>query len=93
MSIGEAAKASGVSAKMLRHHESIGLIVQAGRTAAGYRIYGNDEVDTLRFIRRARDFGIPIESGKAAGRASDTCFLSLLAYEARRQPPQCPVEP
>lgn len=65
MNIGEAAKASGVSAKMLRYYESIGLIPQAGRTAAGYRTYGDREVDTLRFIRRARDFGIPMDRVKA----------------------------
>lgn len=64
MNIGEAAKASGVSAKMLRYYESIGLVPQAGRTAAGYRTYGPREVDTLRFIRRARDFGIPMDRVK-----------------------------
>jgi MerR family copper efflux transcriptional regulator len=61
MNIGEAAKASGVSAKMLRYYESVGLIPQAERTAAGYRTYGKPEVDTLRFIRRARDFNMPMD--------------------------------
>jgi len=64
MNIGEAAKASGVSAKMLRYYESIGLVPQAGRTAGGYRTYGQREVDTLRFIHRARDFGIPMDRVK-----------------------------
>ena len=60
MTIGEAAKASGVSAKMLRYYESIGLVPQASRTVAGYRTYGDREVATLRFIRRARSFGLPM---------------------------------
>lgn len=64
MNIGEAARVSGISAKMLRYYESIGLIPQAGRTEAGYRTYGDREVKTLRFIRRARDFGLPIDRVK-----------------------------
>lgn len=64
MNIGEAAKASGVSAKMLRYYETIGLIPPAGRSASGYRTYGDREVETLRFIRRARDFGIPTDRVK-----------------------------
>lgn len=64
MNIGETAKASGISAKMLRYYEGIGLVPQASRTAAGYRTYGQHEVDTLRFIRRARDFGIPMDRVK-----------------------------
>ncbi len=64
MNIGEAASASGVSTKMLRYYESIGLIPQACRTPAGYRTYGNRDVETLRFIRRARDFGLPMNRVK-----------------------------
>jgi MerR family copper efflux transcriptional regulator len=64
MNIGEAAAASGVSAKMLRYYETTGLIPQAGRTSAGYRTYGNRAVETLRFIRRARDFGLPMDRVK-----------------------------
>jgi MerR family copper efflux transcriptional regulator len=61
MNIGEAAAASGVSAKMLRYYESTGLIPPAGRTDSGYRIYGQGDVNTLRFIRRARAFGLSME--------------------------------
>ena len=61
MNIGEAAKHSGVSAKMIRHYESIGLIPRATRTYSGYRTYSGKDVHTLRFIRQARNLGFSIK--------------------------------
>ena len=61
MNIGEAAKASGVTAKMIRHYESVGLFPEAQRTESGYRQYTAKEVSTLRFIRQSRDLGFSIE--------------------------------
>ncbi|EJO8618232.1 Au(I) sensor transcriptional regulator GolS, partial [Salmonella enterica] len=60
MNIGKAAKASKVSAKMIRYYEQIGLIPAASRTDSGYRAYTQADVNQLHFIRRARDLGFSV---------------------------------
>ena len=61
LNIGHVAEAAGVSAKMIRHYQSIGLRPAAGRTMAGYRIYHERDIHVLRFIRRARELGFGIK--------------------------------
>ena len=61
MNIGEASKMSGVSTKMIRYYESIGLIKSPLRTESGYRVYSQNELHALRFISQARDLGFSVD--------------------------------
>ncbi len=76
MNISRAAELSGVSAKMIRHYESAGLIPAAERTDAGYRVYAMDDVHRLAFIRRAR----------AVGFGSDDIRQLLSLWQNRQRP-------
>jgi Cu(I)-responsive transcriptional regulator len=75
MNIGEAAARSGVSAKMIRHYESLGILAAADRRENGYRDYDEAAVAALRFIRRARDLGFPL---------ADAAALLALRQDERR---------
>ncbi|MFQ6018289.1 MAG: Cu(I)-responsive transcriptional regulator [Kiloniellaceae bacterium] len=82
MQIGTASEISGVPAKTIRYYESIGLIEAAERTAAGYRVYGDHDVQTLRFIQRARSLGFSV---------SDVAHLLALWRDTRRASSQVKV--
>lgn len=65
MNIGEAAAAAGVTPKMIRHYEALGLVPEPERTEAGYRLYGERELSMLRFIRQSRSLGFSIQQIEA----------------------------
>lgn len=94
MNIGEASKASGVSVKMIRHYEEIGLLPAAVRTESGYRVYRPEDVHTLRFVRNARDLGFPLteigdllglwrDRGRASAEVKRLALAHVEAIEAR----------
>lgn len=64
VNIGQASKASGVTAKMIRHYEAIGLMPKITRADSGYRIYAENDLHSLRFIRRARILGFSMKEIK-----------------------------
>jgi DNA-binding transcriptional MerR regulator len=71
LTIGQLAQATGVSARTIRYYEEVGVLPRAGRTAAGYRQYAQQGVHRLRFIRRARALGLPLQHLKALAAVLD----------------------
>lgn len=90
LTIGDLAKASGVTTPTIRYYEDIGLLPPAGRTQAGQRSYDQTDVDRLTFIRRCRDFGFPIEqvrllAGLAISREADCSNARDIARDHLRR--------
>lgn len=94
MNIGQASDATGVSAKMIRYYEEIGLIRPPTRTQAGYRIYGENDLHMLRFVRRARDLGFAVaeiadlvalwqDRSRASGEVKRIAMDHIAALEAK----------
>lgn len=94
MNIGEASSATGVSAKMIRYYETIGLIRPPQRTDSNYRVYGADEVHILRFIKRARTLGFSVDEtamllslwqdkSRASGEVKDVAVSHIAALETK----------
>ncbi len=94
MNIGQAAAASGVSAKMIRHYEDIGLVRQPKRSAANYRTYSESDVHVLRFVRAARDLGFSMrqigelldlwrDRGRPSRRVKDLVLRHIADLERR----------
>jgi MerR family copper efflux transcriptional regulator len=94
MNIGQAANASGVSAKMIRYYESIGLIRAPLRTDSNYRVYREDEVHVLRFVKRARTLGFSVEEtatllglwqdkSRASAEVKDVATTHITALETK----------
>jgi Cu(I)-responsive transcriptional regulator len=93
MNIGQAAAAAGVTPKMIRHYETLGLIPEAERTEAGYRLYGVREIAMLRFIRQSRSLGFSMDQiaslmslwGDPARHSSDVKRVAMLQLEELEQ--------